>query len=223
MTMQTYAHFSDFPESEWRWPSFSPAEMATRGRPNRPDLMGGSLGIVLAAMDKLQALRDLLGKPIIINSAYRHPAYNTFIDGAPRSKHMEAIAFDISMTNHDPEAFEAAARQVGFTGFGFYRNSNFMHIDTGPAREWGQRWWTPGAGESAAFMSVEPPVIPEAPSQDDGVRGIVSAVTGGAALQGAQLVPDLHPYAQIGVVTVASLLLVSALWFGRKHVRRFFQ
>jgi hypothetical protein len=40
---------------------------------------------------------------------------------------MEGIAFDIAMTNHDPEAFEAAARAVGFQGFGFYPRSGFSN------------------------------------------------------------------------------------------------
>jgi hypothetical protein len=37
-------------------------------------------------------------------------------------------------------AFEAAARDVGFLGFGFYPRSGFMHIDFGPARQWGERF-----------------------------------------------------------------------------------
>lgn len=38
------------------------------------------------------------------------------------------------MANHDPAAFIEAARAAGFTGFGTYPRSNFVHIDTGPAR-----------------------------------------------------------------------------------------
>ena len=38
------------------------------------------------------------------------------------------------------EAFEAAARAVGFQGFGFYPRSGFIHIDLGPARSWGERF-----------------------------------------------------------------------------------
>ena len=58
--------------------------------------------------------------------------------GAPASKHMLGTAFDIAMTNHDPAAFEAAARDVGFRGFGTYPRSGFMHVDLGPARRWGE-------------------------------------------------------------------------------------
>ncbi|HMU01520.1 MAG TPA: hypothetical protein PKA33_19495 [Amaricoccus sp.] len=43
--------------------------------------------------------------------------------GGKASKHFEGIAFDIVMANHDPEAFEAAARR--------------SHIDLDPA--WSRR------------------------------------------------------------------------------------
>lgn len=131
--MEIYRHYNDYPADEWRWPSFKPKEIACRG--------DDKLAVDEEAMDRLQALRDELGKPIFVNSAYRSPEYNKKIGGAKYSQHMYAKAFDISMRNHEPAAFEKAARKVGFTGFGFYENSNFIHIDIGPAREWGKRWW----------------------------------------------------------------------------------
>ena len=60
------------------------------------------------APDKLQALRDRLGKPMIVRSACRSPEHNRAVGGAKASKHLEGIAFDIAMANHDPEAFKAA-------------------------------------------------------------------------------------------------------------------
>ena len=48
---------------------------------------------------------------------------------------MDAAPFDIAMSNHDPAAFEAAAREAGSLGFGFYPRSDFIHIDLGP--KWG--------------------------------------------------------------------------------------
>ncbi len=93
-----------------------------------------------AALDKLQALRQKLGKPLIVRSAYRSPEHNRAVGGAKRSKHMEGTAFDIAMSNHDPAVFESAAREAGFLGFGFYPRSDFMHVDLGPARQWGERF-----------------------------------------------------------------------------------
>ena len=77
---------------------------------------------------------------LIIRSAYRSPEHNRTVGGAMASKHMAGIAFDIAMANHDQDTIEAAARAVGFGGFGFYPRSGFMHIDLGPARSWGERF-----------------------------------------------------------------------------------
>ncbi|MCE8523487.1 DUF882 domain-containing protein [Ruegeria pomeroyi] len=145
MTTTFYAHWRDVPAEAWRWPNFSPAEIACRGT--------GKLLINEAALDRLQALRDRLGKPLIVRSAYRSPEHNKAVGGAKHSKHMEGAAFDIAMANHDPAAFEAAARAVGFLGFGFYPRSGFIHVDLGPARQWGARF----PGRETAFAAEAPP------------------------------------------------------------------
>lgn len=69
---------------------------------------------------KTQALHDRLGKPLVVRSAYRSPEHNRAVGGAARSKHLDGAAFDIAMANLDPVAFEAAAREIGLLGFGFY-------------------------------------------------------------------------------------------------------
>ena len=122
------------------------------------------------ALDKLQALRMRLGKPLIIRSAYRSPEHNRAVGGAKASKHMEGIAFDIAMTNHDPEVFETAARMVGFEGFGFYPRSGFMHVDLGPARSWGERF-----PKRATAFATEMPAAREMLSESRTLKG------GGAA------------------------------------------
>jgi hypothetical protein len=57
------------------------------------------------------------------------------------------------MSNHDPAAFETAARAVGFRGFGTYPRSGFVHIDLGPARRWGE----PFSPRPVAFAAEAPP------------------------------------------------------------------
>ena len=169
MTATLYQHFREVPEAAWRWPSFSPAEIACRGT--------GAIKIDTDAMDKLQSLRNRLGKPLIVLSGYRSPAHNRAVGGAPHSKHMQGIAFDIAMANHDPVAFEAAARAVGFRGFGFYPRSGFMHIDLGPAREWGTR-----------FAPRETPFVPEVPPAREALaqsRSMAGSGTAGLATIGA--------------------------------------
>jgi len=162
MTNHYYADWRDVPEKLWRWPNFSPEEIACRG--------DGTIRINEPALDKLQALRDRLGVPMIVNSAYRSPAYNRQVGGAKHSMHLQGAAFDISMANHDPVSFEAAARETGFTGFGFYPRQNFMHIDIGRARQWGDPF-----PPRAARFAPEPPRLREALTESRTMKG------GGAA------------------------------------------
>lgn len=162
MPTLSFPTWRDVPEKAWRWPSFSPAEIACRGT--------GAIRVNTEAMDKLQALRDRLGKPMIIRSAYRSPEHNRAVGGAPASKHIQATAFDIAMANHDPAAFEAAARAVGFLGFGYYPRSGFMHIDLGPARQWGERFPV-----RATAFAAETPLAREALADSRTMKG------GGAA------------------------------------------
>jgi zinc D-Ala-D-Ala carboxypeptidase len=168
MTTDYYADWRDVPKSHWRWPNFKPKEIACRG--------DGKIRINGPALDRLQALRDKLGAPLIVHSAYRSPAYNLKIGGAKQSMHLQGAAFDISMANHDPESFEKAARSIGFTGFGFYPRQNFMHIDIGRARQWGDPF-PPRASRSgrAARFADEPPRLRETLTESRTMKG------GGAA------------------------------------------
>ena len=178
MTTMTYKHWRDVPERSWRWKNFSPAEIACRG--------SGSLRINEEALDKLQALRDRLGKPLIVRSAYRSPAHNRAVGGAPRSKHMDGTAFDIAMANHDPVAFEAAARAVGFLGFGYYPRSGFMHIDLGPARQWGERFPVRATAFAAETAPVREVLADSRTMKGSGAAGV--ATLGAASVEVAQSV-----------------------------------
>ncbi len=168
-TIHLFQHHRETPAALWRWKNFSPAEIACRGT--------GRLLLHPDAMDRLQALRDRLGKPVILRSAYRSPDHNRAVGGAKRSKHMDGTAFDVSMTNQDPAEFEAAARAVGFLGFGYYPRSGFMHIDLGPARVWGE-----------GFAPRAQPFAPETPPQRESLgksRSLQGAGTAGVATLGA--------------------------------------
>jgi len=178
MTTMTYKHWRDVPDRSWRWKDFSPAEIACRG--------SGSLRINEEALDKLQALRDRLGKPLIVRSAYRSPAHNRAVGGAPRSKHMDGTAFDIAMANHDPVAFEAAARAVGFLCFGYYPRSGFMHIDLGPARQWGERFPVQATAFAAETAPAREVLADSRTMKGSGAAG--AATLGAAGVEVAQSV-----------------------------------
>jgi len=174
--VRSFRHFREVPDTLWRWPNFSPAEIACRGT--------GQIRLHPEALDKLQALRDALGKPLIVRSAYRSPKHNRAVGGAPASKHMDGTAFDVAMANHDPAAFEAAARAVGFLGFGFYPRSGFIHIDLGPARQWGERF-----PARAVPFAVEAPPAREVLAQSRTLKGTGTAglaTVGAAGVEVAQ-------------------------------------
>ncbi len=116
---------------------------------------------------------------------------------------------DIAMSNHDPAAFEAAAREVGFLGFGFYPRSGFMHVDLGPARQWGERFPV----RATAFAAETPParerLADSRTMKGGGTAGV--ATLGAAGVEVAQqvltetqtailpLVPYVSRYAPLGV------------------------
>lgn len=216
--MKVYNHYNEYPMSTWRWPSFSPQEIACRG--------DNKLAVDAAAMTKLQALRDRLGVPLIVNSAYRSPEYNRRIGGASRSQHMEAKAFDISMANHNPAVFEAAARAVGFTGFGFYQRNNFMHIDTGPAREWGDRWFQRTTvshyNDVTPRFAEERPLQPESAGED---RDLIGSMVGGGGAVGAGAtvltsLGNLSPTAQVVAVAGITVALAAMVYIFRNRIKR---
>ncbi len=94
------------------------------------------------ALKKLQYMRDLLNKPMILTSAFRSPEHNEAIGGAVNSMHMLGIAFDVSLIGHDAEHVEKIARRVGFTGIGRYPSQKFIHVDDRPWSEtFGAKTW----------------------------------------------------------------------------------
>jgi hypothetical protein len=209
---KVYANWSDYPMNEWRWPNFSPRELACKGT--------GSLMLDPAAMDRLQALRTRLGRPLLITSAYRSPEHNRRVGGAKNSMHMRGIAFDVRMENHDPHEFEKAARAVGFTGIGTYPRSGFIHVDTGPARTWGD----PFPISIKTGLAMEPPRQPEtlAENRNAQAAGGVAAVSGAVAIadqvsrEGGVLDRLQDPTTLIILVAAVAAWLAWREWKGRR-------
>lgn len=203
MAAHRFAHWRDVPPGFWRWPSFSPEEIACRGT--------GALLVDEEALDRLQQLRTRLGKPVIVLSAYRSPEHNRKIGGEKNSQHLQGKAFDVSMANHAPLAFEAAARAVGFSGFGAYPDRNFMHVDIGPARSWG----TPFPADAPTF-TPEPTPPPVTATNTAKATGAMSAA--GAAAVAAQWIPiaegvgRLPLWLGIAIVVGAAIAVLAWRW-----------
>lgn len=205
--MIVYKHWKDYPAALWRWSSFSPREMASKRE--------GELVIDEEAMDKLQALRNKLGRPLLVTSAYRSKAHNSAVGGAQESLHLSGRAFDIRMDNHDPKEFEAAARSVGFTGFGYYPKQGFMHIDVGRPRVWG----TPFA-KTETDLPVESAVDKERESVASSKTVQASAVTiasgAGTAVAG---VSSLDGNAQVIFIALAAIIVLAGAFIMRERIK----
>jgi len=89
----------------------------------------------------LQVLRDYIGRPIHINSAYRSPQHNKNIGGVKNSKHVLGKAADISVKNMSPRElahiimFLIDSRKMTKGGIGLY--NGFVHYDI---RGYKARW-----------------------------------------------------------------------------------
>jgi len=78
-----------------------------------------------------------MDSPFALNSGYRSPATNAAIGGAQNSYHMRAKACDISTSARSVPQVHAAASANQQGGLGKYTSSGFVHVDSGPVRNWG--------------------------------------------------------------------------------------
>lgn len=109
----------------WLWKSFSPQEVACP--------CCGEIYNDVISMNAIQEVRNIIGKPILLNSAHRCGIHNAKVGGAPMSMHKK-LAFDISLRNHDKYELLEACKRVGFKGYGYYQT--FLHVDMGRPRFW---------------------------------------------------------------------------------------
>ena len=109
--------------ANWRWPNFSVSELACKCRGR---FCAGEYWHDADFLDRLQALRDAVGGPLLITSAHRCAQWNAVVGGAPLSHHRR-IAVDIALDGHDRFALRQQAERLGFRGFGLARS--FLHLD----------------------------------------------------------------------------------------------
>jgi uncharacterized protein YcbK (DUF882 family) len=81
---------------------------------------------------------------------YRSPATNAMLRRTNRgvalnSFHMYGRAMDIRIEGLQLRALHQTALSLGAGGVGYYPSSNFVHVDNGPVRQWGQNGRSYGA------------------------------------------------------------------------------
>ena len=124
--IQLYKHYSMLDQA-WDYPNFTPKEVSCKHC--------GELYYDDVAMSKLQGLRDMWGKPMVITSGHRCKVHNKNVGGVSSSQHLR-IAFDCAVPKAEQDKFVTLAQRCGFTGIGRYPDKGFVHLDTGPARTW---------------------------------------------------------------------------------------
>jgi uncharacterized protein YcbK (DUF882 family) len=88
---------------------------------------------VQALAENLQIIRDALGEPLHINSAYRTSTYNKKVGGAANSQHLLGKASDLTCKTKRPKELAAiiekliAAKKINQGGVGIY--PGFVHYD----------------------------------------------------------------------------------------------
>ncbi len=89
----------------------------------------------------LDAARTFKRRSVKIVSAYRHPKYNLWLrkkgrEVASKSKHTEGQAIDFQLPGVPIKKLYRYLLKTHDGGVGFYRSSEFVHVDTGDKRTW---------------------------------------------------------------------------------------
>lgn len=77
-------------------------------------------------MDKIQALRDQCGFPIVVTSGYRHQSHPVEAKKARAGEHSFGLAADVQVANHRRWDLINNAMRLGFTRIGV--SNSFIHL-----------------------------------------------------------------------------------------------
>jgi uncharacterized protein YcbK (DUF882 family) len=95
---------------------------------------------LFAVLQKIQQASGSKGVFEVI-SGYRSPGTNALLRTkskrvAKKSYHMKGQAIDIRLSDLRTKDLRDVALDLRTGGVGYYRNSDFVHLDTGPVRFW---------------------------------------------------------------------------------------
>lgn len=102
-------------------------------RCGRPDCDAEPLDALFLA--KLNTLRELWGRPLLVTSGRRCKFWNAHVGGAVGSQHVLGKAADLRVESRvEADLLAELASKVGFGGIGIY--ATWVHVDVGPRRRW---------------------------------------------------------------------------------------
>jgi len=91
----------------------------------------------LVLLRKLSALRQAIGRPLIISSGYRCKKENRRVHGVKTSYHLFGFAADVTVPSMKMSDLLKYAERIAFGGIGIY--DNFLHLDIRPDPEFWDR------------------------------------------------------------------------------------
>ena len=96
-------------------------------------------------IDIVSATQYMLGhdRPFSVISGYRSPRTNAMLRRrssgvAKKSFHVKGMAMDLRMKGVSSDQIANIGEALGSGGVGRYSSSNFVHLDSGPVRDWGR-------------------------------------------------------------------------------------
>lgn len=84
--------------------------------------------IATELIEVLEKIRNHFNAPVIINSGYRTPSWNSKVNGASNSYHCKGMAADIKVKGHSSQEVAKHADSIMEQG-GVINYTNFTHID----------------------------------------------------------------------------------------------
>ena len=85
---------------------------ARRGLKNIP--FGKQLDNLRSTAEKMDAIREMLGKPVLVSSGYRNAEVNALVGGSKTSAHLQGLAVDFTCPGYgNPLAVAKAVLAMG--------------------------------------------------------------------------------------------------------------
>lgn len=99
----------------------------SRGLKNYPSR--GDFRTIKYTAKRMEKIRKIVGKPLIVNSWYRNSNTNKLVGGSSTSSHRKGLAVDFTIKGNARVAFDRIRRSgYSFDQMIYYKRRNYVHI-----------------------------------------------------------------------------------------------